>query len=40
MTFSVDEEADSLIQNVLIKIGEEDLVFKLKELSKRKYFIE
>lgn len=40
MTFSIDEEADSLIQNVLIKIGEEDLVFKLKELSKRKYFIE
>ena len=40
MTFSIDEEADFLIQNVLIKIGEEELVSTLKELSKKEYFIE
>ena len=40
MTFSIDEEADLLIQNVLIKIGEEELVSTLKELSKKEYFIE
>ena len=40
MTFSIDDEADSLIQNVLLKIGEDGLVYKLKELSKQEYFIE
>lgn len=40
MTFSIDEDADLLIQEVLIKIGEEDLVEYLKELSQQEYFIE
>lgn len=40
MTFSIDDEADSLIQNVLLKIGEDGLVYKLKELSEQEYFIE
>ena len=40
MTFSIDDEADSLIHDVLIKMGEGDLVSKLKELSTREYFIE
>ena len=40
MTFSIDDEADSLIHDVLIRMGENDLVSKLKELSKKEYFIE
>lgn len=40
MTFSINDEADLLIQNVLIKVGEEDFVSTLKELSKQEYFIE
>ena len=40
MTFSIDDEADSLIQDVLIRIGEQQLVSKIKELSKQEYFIE
>ena len=40
MTFSIDDEADSLVQDVLIRIGEQQLVSKIKELSKMEYFIE
>lgn len=40
MTFSIDEEADSLVRKVMLRIGEEDLVNKLNALSKMKYYIE
>lgn len=40
MTFSIDEEADLLIKEVLLKNGEEEFVNKLEELSKLEYFIE
>ncbi len=40
MTFSIDEEADSLVRDVLLKIGEVDFVNRLDELSKFKYFVE
>lgn len=40
MTFSIDEEADSLIKKILVKTGEEVLVNRLNELSKFKYFVE
>ena len=40
MTFSIDEEADLLVKKVMLKMGEDELVDKLEELSKMEYFIE
>lgn len=40
MTFSINPEIDQLIEKVLIKKGEDNLVLKIKELSNKEYFIE
>ena len=40
MTFSIDDEADALVKEVLLRIGEDELVNKLIDLSKYKYYIE
>lgn len=40
MTFSIDDEADSLIKEVMLRNGDEELVEKIEELSKLEYFVE
>lgn len=40
MTYSIDSKADKLIEDVLIKHGDEKLVNELKEISKKEYFVE
>lgn len=40
MTFSIDEEADLLIKEVMLRNGEEELVDRIEELSKLEYFVE
>lgn len=40
MTFSIDSETDRLIEEVLIKKGEEKLLKRIKDLKEKEYFIE
>jgi phosphorylcholine metabolism protein LicD len=40
MTFSINPEVDELIEKVLIKNGEEELVEKLKVISEKEFFVE
>ena len=40
MTFSIDEEADLLIKEVMLRNGDEELVERIEELSKLEYFVE
>lgn len=40
MTFSIDEEADSLIKEVMLRNGDEELVERIGELSQLEYFVE
>lgn len=40
MTFSIDPKTDALIEKVLIKMGNEKLVKKIRTLAKKEYFIE
>lgn len=40
MTFSVNPTVDKLVEDVLIKDGEQDLVNEIKNISKKEYFVE
>lgn len=40
MTFSISPEADELIEKVLIKEEQQELVDEMKKISKKKYFVE
>lgn len=40
MTFSIDLKSDKLIEDVLIRDGEKDLVKKLKKISEQEFFVE
>ena len=40
MTFSIDPKSDKLIEDVLIRDGEKDLVKKLKKISEQEFFVE
>jgi phosphorylcholine metabolism protein LicD len=40
MTYSISPEADKLIEDVMIKNGDKQLVNEMKEISKKEYFVE